>query len=55
MLGGYCAVLGEIVLILLTVVVEFNVAKREYRSAMRNLSWIALAVALVFVGLTMSI
>ena len=54
-LGGYCAVLGEIALILLTVVVEFNVAKREYRSAMRNLSWIALAVALVFVGLTMSI
>ncbi|PVV61338.1 1,4-dihydroxy-2-naphthoate octaprenyltransferase, partial [Bifidobacterium animalis subsp. lactis] len=52
---GYGAGLGEIALILLTVVVDFNVAKREYRSAMRNLAWIALAGALVCVGLTMSI
>lgn len=54
-IGGYCAVVGEIVLILLGAVTEINIAKHEYRSAMKHLSWIALAVALVYFGMSSSL
>lgn len=55
LLGGYCAALGMLVLLLLGVATEFNIAKQEYRSAMRHLAWIALAVALVYSGMASSL
>ncbi len=54
-ISGYAATLGSIVLILISVVAILDVAHHRFRNAMKNMLWIALAVALVYFGMMMSL